>query len=162
MNNNSDTQKLNKAKDTHMSPRYKLGHTSSPWRQERGAECKTSSSSWRDEISHFLFESSVLFFSSSGSVSLIFLRSESRVSHLTSETAPLIGFLSVISKFRGGKLLCYSPNTKSRCCLLPLLWLLAVLTVRNRWCSLAQTLSQTLSHRNVFILVWKPLSVLFK
>lgn len=34
-----------------MSPRKRFGHTSSPWRHERGAECRTSSSSCRDGIS---------------------------------------------------------------------------------------------------------------
>lgn len=108
-----------------MSPRYRFGHTSSPWRQERGAECKISSSSWRDGI---LFESSVThlhFSSSSGSVSRTFLCSESCVTYLTSEAAPGIGFMSVIYKFRG-KLFCSFPKSKSHCRLLPLLWLLTV------------------------------------
>lgn len=88
---------LNKAGDTHMSPRNRLGHTSSQWRQDRGALCKTSSSSWTDGTSHVLFDSFVthvhLSSSPPGSVPRSFLRSGS--AHLTSATA------SVISKTGG-------------------------------------------------------------
>lgn len=106
-----------------MSPRYRFGHTSSQWRQERGAECKTSSSSWIDGI--LRVSMSTHFSSSPGSVSLTSLpRSESCGSHLTSVTASGIGFLSVILKIRGWKLFCSFPKTKSCRCLLPLRWLL--------------------------------------
>lgn len=102
-----------------MSPRYRFGHTSSPWRQERGAECKTSSSSWRDGVFHVLFAHGHFFPSSSVSVLLTLTCG----SHLTTCTASGVGFLSVICKF-GGNSSRYCPQTKSRCCLSPSLWLL--------------------------------------
>lgn len=131
---------LNKAQDAHMSPRYRFGHTSSQWRQERVAVCKTSSSSWIDGISHVLSDSSVThvhFSSSPGSVSLTFLCSES--SHLTSVTAP--GFLSVILKTRGCKLfLSFQLNHVAAFCFCAGCCVTQTLTVKNRWCSLAQSL----------------------
>lgn len=131
---------LNKAQDTHMSPRYKFGHTSSQWRQERGAVCKTSSSSCIDGISHVLSDSSVShvrFSSSPGSALLTFLCSDS--SRLTSVTAP--GFLSVISKTRGCKLLLsFQLNHVAAFCFWVGCCVTQTLTVKNRWCSLAQTL----------------------
>lgn len=144
-----------------MSPRYRFGHTSSPWRQERGAECKTSSSSWRDGVLHVLLESSVAHFPpSSGSVLLTFSRSES---HLASDSAPETDFLSIISKLEGsnGTGLSLNLNHTAVCSLHRGCCITETLTVKNRWCSLANTLSQTL--HSVFTLIsldWKPHLVL--
>lgn len=103
---------LNPALDTHMSPRNRFGHTSSPCRQELGAECKTSSRSWRDGISHFLSDPPATHFSCFGSKSCI--------SHITPVAAPEEDFLSVIAKFTiADGLLCSLPkcNQAALCCL---------------------------------------------
>lgn len=90
--------------DAHMSPKYSCGHTSSQWRQERGAEYKTSSSSWIVGIFLLLLDSSAAygphFFSSAGFVSLTFPISVSRGSQLSTVAQSKIGFLSVILKMK--------------------------------------------------------------
>lgn len=72
--------KLIADQDTHMSPRKRLGHTSSTWWHERGAECKISSSSWRVGVSPVLH-----MCSSFSSVSVHF---ESSVTHFSPITTP--------------------------------------------------------------------------
>lgn len=108
--------------DAHMSPKYRRGHTSSQWRQERGAECKASSNAWIGRIFLILFDSSVApkphFLSSAGFVSLTFPFSPSGGSQL-STIASKIGFLSVIPKI---KMCCTFLKTKPPHGLLPLRW----------------------------------------
>lgn len=84
--------------DAHMSPKYRCGHTSSQWRQERGPECKTSSNSWIVGIFLILLDSSAAymsFFSSAGFVSFPIL-----VSCGSQLSKTKIGFLSVIPKMK--------------------------------------------------------------
>lgn len=136
--NNSDRYaELNNGQDTYISPRYRFGHTSSQWRQERGAECKTSSSSWTDGINHVVF---VHFSSSSASVSLPFFCSESCEWHVISVTASEIGFPSVISRLAGVNCLCLA----FYCCLIVYCRIIRALTVKNRCYSLEHTPGQTL------------------
>lgn len=109
--------------DAHMSPKYRCGHTSSQWRQERGAECKTSSNAWIGGIFLILLDSSVAprphFLSSAGFVSLTFPISPSGGSQLCTMAQSKIGFLSVIPKI---KMCCTFLKTKPRHGLLPLRW----------------------------------------
>lgn len=117
-----------------MSPRNRFGHTSSPCRQERGAECKTSSRSWRDGISHFLSDPPATHFSCFGSKSCI--------SHIIPVAAPEEDFLSVIAKFLQWRTVCfvlYQNETKLHSAAFALtlfqqqFHLTQPLTVKNRW-----------------------------
>lgn len=109
--------------DAYMSPKYRCGHTSSQWRRERGAECKTSSSSWIVGVFLILLDSSAAdrqhFFSSAGFVSLTFSILLPCGSQLSTVAQSKIGFLSVIlkTKRRGATL-----KRKSCSSLLPLRW----------------------------------------
>lgn len=119
----------------HMSPKYRRGHTSSQWRQERGADCSTSSSSGIVGIFLIRLTSSAgcrsHFCSSAGFVSLTFPISVSCGSQLSTGAQFKIGFLSVIPKMksRGASLrakLCYSCLHVGRC-------ISQILSVTNRW-----------------------------
>lgn len=102
---------LNPVHNTHMSPRNRFGHTSSPCRQERGAECKTSSRSWRDGIFHFPSDPPATHFSCFGSKSCI--------SHIIPVAAPEEDFLSLKVFTIANGLLCSLPkwNQAALCCL---------------------------------------------
>lgn len=75
--------------DTHMSPKYNWGQTSSPWWHEWGPECRTSSSSCRDTNSSLKHLSST-----SGS---FFVISSEEVAYFVSSSVE--GFLSDIALF---------------------------------------------------------------
>lgn len=86
--------------NAHMSPKYRCGHTSSQWRQERRAECKTSSSSWIVGIFLILLDSSAArgphCFFSAGFVSRTVSISVSCGSSLAMVEQSKIGFPSAI------------------------------------------------------------------
>lgn len=119
---NTSAHIIHSTHDAYMSPKYRRGHTSSQWRQECGAECKTSSSAWIVGIFLTLLDFSVAhrphFFSSAGFVSLTF-RIPPGGSQLSTLAQSKIGFLSVIPKI---KMRCTFLKTKPRYSLLPLRW----------------------------------------
>lgn len=137
--------------DTYMSPKNRFGHTSSPWWHERGAECRTSSSSWRDWISPVAHMRSSF---TSGFVSLLFF--ESLVSHFTPVTAPEGVFLSAIATFMVRMLLQSLLTAESS--LLPVhFYFTHLVTVANRWRTLAQPHKLHKLHKvsRVITLFWR-------